>query len=85
MECKTDDDFSRAVAARQQGVSNVVQVTLPAEVYFNLDRFQEAQRLVLGRLGHMACVSGWDIRFDMVRQFALNEKLQFTSVGGFGG
>jgi hypothetical protein len=85
MECKTDDDFQRAMDSRRQGISNVISVAVPAAAYYNLDRLQEIQRTVLGKLGHVACVSGWDIRFDMLRQFVVNEKLEVLPQTAFGG
>jgi len=52
-----------------------VQVTIPAEVAFDLTRFQKVQKDILGRLGCMACCSGWDIRFDLQRRFVVDAKL----------
>lgn len=60
----------------QSNLSNrVVQVSLPAEVAFDLDRFQQVQRDILGKLGCMACCSGWDIRYDIQRRFIVDAKL----------
>lgn len=56
--------------------AQTVHVTLPAEVAFDLDRFQKVQKDILGRLGCAACCSGWDIRFDIQRQFVVNAKLE---------
>jgi hypothetical protein len=53
-----------------------VQVTIPAEVAFDLDSFQKVQRDILGRLGCMACCSGWDIRFDIERRFVVDANLE---------
>jgi hypothetical protein len=58
-----------------------VQVTIPAEVAFDLDRFQTVQKDILGRLGCMACCSGWDIRFDIERRFIVDSKLDVRAVG----
>lgn len=54
---------------------NVVRVALPAEVAYDLDRLQKVQKDILGRLGCMACCSGWDIRWDVFRNFRVDEKL----------
>jgi len=55
--------------------ANVVRVSLPASAYFDLDSFQRVQKDILGRLGCMACCSGWDIRYDLQRRFQVDEKL----------
>jgi hypothetical protein len=60
--------------------TNVVQVTLPASAYFNLDRFQKVQATVLGRLGHSSCTSGFDIRYDFAKRFVVDEKLNINEV-----
>lgn len=53
-----------------------VHVTLPAEIAFDLDRFHEAQKGILGKLGCMACCSGWDIRYDIQRSFVIDANLE---------
>lgn len=62
------------------GASKVVRVSIPAAVYFNLDKFQQVQKDILGRLGCPACTSGHDIRFDHHRRFMVDEKLNITAV-----
>lgn len=64
---------SNTLAAASGG--RAVQVTIPAEVAFDLDRFQRVQRDILGRLGCMACCSGWDIRYDVERRFIVDARL----------
>lgn len=74
--------IERALALRIAGESkNVVRVSLPVKVAFNLDEFQKLQRDVLGRLGHVNCTSGFDIRYDIARQFQLDDNGQLTTVG----
>lgn len=51
---------------------NVVRISVPAKAYFDLGRIQEIQKSVLGELGCLACCSGWDIRFDMQRNFVID-------------
>lgn len=63
------------------GASNVVRVSVPASAYFKLDAIQKIQKDILGRLGCMACCSGWDIRFDLQRQFLVDEKLNVREFG----
>lgn len=57
------------------GVDRVVHVSLPAEVAFDIDRFTEVQKGILGKLGCMACCSGWDIRYDIQRRFVVDTDL----------
>jgi hypothetical protein len=61
-------------ASKAAGNANVVRVSLPAAAYFELDRFQKIQKDILGRLGCLACCSGWDIRWDLQRRFQVDEK-----------
>jgi hypothetical protein len=56
--------------------ARIVRVTIPADVAFDLDRFQSVQKDILGRLGCMACCSGWDIRFDIQRRFVVDANLK---------
>lgn len=61
---------------RSAGIrANVVHVSIPAEVAFDLERFQKVQTDILGKLGCMACCSGWDIRFDIARRFIVDTEL----------
>lgn len=66
---------------RALGASNVVRVSVPASAYFKLDAMQKIQKDILGRLGCLACCSGWDIRFDLQRQFLVDEKLNVREFG----
>lgn len=65
-------DDRMAMFARPQ----TVPVTLPAEVAFDLDRFHEVQKGILGKLGCMACCSGFDIRYDVQRAFVVDANLE---------
>lgn len=58
------------------GTARTVRVTIPADVAFDLERFQTVQKDILGRLGCMACCSGWDIRFDIQRRFVVDANLR---------
>lgn len=62
-----------------------VQVSVPASVAFDIDKFQDIQRSILDKLGCGACCSGWDIRFDLQRQFLVDEKLTIREPLNFGG
>jgi len=52
-----------------------IRVSLPGKIAYDLNAFQKAQATILDRLGCTACCSGWDIRFDIVRDFAVDENL----------
>ena len=57
---------------------NTVRVSLPADVAYNFDKFQRVQKDILGRLG-CPCCSGWDIRWDVFRNFYVDEKLNIQA------
>lgn len=57
-----------------------VRVTVPVKVAFDLGRMQEVTESVLDRLGCPQCHSGWDIRFDMERNFVVDENLNIDSL-----
>lgn len=63
------------------GGNNTVRVALPVSVAYDLDKIQEVQRSILDRLGCMACCSGWDIRFDVQRDFLVDRNLKIREVG----
>jgi len=60
--------------------ARTVRVTLPREVAYNLDQFQTVQKEILGRLGCLACCSGFDIRWEFDQRFLVDSKL---NVRGF--
>ena len=62
--------------------SNVVRVSIPPDVHNDLAKFQRVQKDILGKLGCMACCSGWDIRFNVQRQFLVDAKLAVQEVLG---
>ena len=53
-----------------------IKVSIPPQVAYDLKSFQQAQASILDRLGCSACCSGWDIRYDIIREFAVDEKLK---------
>ena len=63
--------------------SNVVRVSLPAEVAYDLKSFQRVQKDILRRLNCDACCSGWDIRFDILRSFSVDKNLKIRETAGF--
>jgi hypothetical protein len=73
------------LSLKSASATNVVRVSVPADVYFNLDKIQKVQKDIFGRLGHLACYSGFDVRFDLERHFRVDEKLNVQGVPGFEG
>jgi len=56
-----------------------VRVQLPRELAYDLDKFQEVQKDILGKLGCMACCSGYDIRWEFEQRFVVDGKLNVRS------
>ena len=52
-----------------------IKVKIPARVAFNLGQMNKVTAIVLNELGCPACHSGFDLRFDIEKQFVFNEKL----------
>lgn len=55
--------------------TNIVRVSIPADVHNDLTKFLKVQKTILGKLGCLACCSGWDIRFNVQRQFIVDKSL----------
>lgn len=62
--------------------ANVVRVSIPSEIHSDLAKFQRVQKEILGKLGCPACCSGWDIRFNVQKQFLVDGKLAVQEVLG---
>ena len=60
--------------------TNIVRVSLPAKVAYDLKSFQKIQSDILGRLGCEACCSGWDT-YDVAGNSRLNDKLHVRDIG----
>ena len=58
------------------GGGKIVRVSIPASVANDLGKFNKVQKDILGRLGCMACCSGWDIRYDLEQRFLVDTKLK---------
>jgi hypothetical protein len=67
--------------ANTASLGNVVRVTIPAKVAHDLSSMQKVTASVLGKLGCEACHSGFDIRYDVVREFVVDEKLGVRTAG----
>jgi hypothetical protein len=63
-------------ALRPQGA---IRVTLPAAVAYDLPALQKSIGILMGKLGCMACCSGFDITFLQEREFVISEQLEINS------
>lgn len=68
--------MSKLEAAREARVTirvtgQRVAVTAPREHLFDLRKFAQLQELVLGKLGHPACISGFDLRWRQFEEVVL--------------
>lgn len=65
----------------RQAANRVVRVSVPADVGNDLAKFQRVQKDILGKLGCLACCSGWDIRWDIFNDFHVDANLNVKEVG----
>jgi hypothetical protein len=64
-----------------QAVSpEVVTVNVPINVLWDFDALTSIKKDVLGRLGCMACTSGFDIRWKGAREFVVNPALEVSEM-----
>lgn len=69
--------------SRQSSKSSVIRVSMPAASLYDLELFQKIQKNILGSLGCPGCTSGHDIRWDITREFIVDEKAQIHEAGGY--
>ena len=63
------------------GQHGVVHVTVPTQVFYNVDKMHEVTKSVLGRLGCLACHSGFDIRFRQEIEFVAGLDAKVRAIG----
>jgi len=66
---------------RELAYGGAVRVTVPASIARDLDRMAVVTKDVLGRLGCPQCHSGFDIRFDIEREFFVNLDGKVRGIG----
>lgn len=66
----------RAVAARPEEV----QVHVPLDLLWDLENLTRVKKEILGRLGCLACTSGFDIRWKGSREFVVNPALEIREL-----
>ena len=73
-------EYPTTVALNNDAIrSNVVRVSIPAKAMFDLKKMQKITESVLDQLGCANCHSGHDIRFEIERQFIVDEKMKVYS------
>lgn len=73
------NELLQAVSLASQ--ASLVRVSVSREVAHNLDAMQKVTRNVLGKLGCEACHSGFDIRYDVLRDFIADERGEVRAAG----
>ncbi|MGL6289595.1 MAG: hypothetical protein ACRC2H_02795 [Silanimonas sp.] len=63
-------DNGRA-SLRMRVSGNRVSVSAPRDHLYDLKKFGKLQEIVLGKLGHLACISGFDIRWRHFEEIVL--------------
>ncbi len=58
--------------------SQPIRITIPASVAYDLKALQNGLGKILGKLGCMACCSGYDITLQQERNFIINENLEIS-------
>lgn len=53
-----------------------VRIVVPAEVHSSLESMQQVTKEVMTRLGCAPCHSGWDLRFELEREFIVDARLK---------
>lgn len=61
-----------------------VNVHVPIEVMWDSERLAGLKKDILGRLGCLACTSGFDIRWRTRREYVVNPALEVRELSEFG-
>ncbi len=61
-----------------------INVHVPIEVMWDSDRLAGLKKDILGRLGCLACTSGFDIRWRTRREYIVNPALEVREFREFG-
>lgn len=72
------EQISRAISPE------TINVHVPIEVMWDSDRLQGLKKDILGRLGCLACTSGFDIRWRTRRDYVVNPALEIREFTEFG-
>ena len=72
------EQISRAISPE------TINVHVPIEVMWDSDRLQGLKKDILGRLGCLACTSGFDIRWRTRRDYIVNPALEIREITEFG-
>jgi len=58
----------------------LVTVHVPLKVLWDFDSMTKLKKDILGRLGCLACTSGFDIRWKGAREFVVNPALELREM-----
>lgn len=58
----------------------VVNVHVPLQLLWDFDSLTKVKKEILGKLGCLACTSGFDIRWRGARDFVVNPALEITAI-----
>ena len=73
-------DVQRLRAAQPEEVA----VRVPLELLWDSESLATVKKDILGRLGCLACTSGFDIRWKGIREFVVNPALEVREINEFG-
>ena len=73
----SDDQLARATRP------TAVSVHVPIELLWDFDSLTKVKKEILGKLGCLACTSGFDIRWR-ARDFVVNPALEVREMSEFG-
>jgi hypothetical protein len=74
----TADQLARAASPE------VINVHVPLEVLWDSASIDKLKKDILGKLGCLACTSGFDLRWRGARDFVVNPALQVTEMTTIG-
>jgi hypothetical protein len=66
--------MARRPEAAQARAPRLITVTIPHDVGNDIRKIEKIQKELLGRLGHQACYSGFDILFRLEGDFVVDPK-----------
>ena len=74
----TADQLARAASPE------VVNIHVPLEVLWDSESINKLKKEILGKLGCLACTSGFDLRWRGAREFVVNPALQINEITTIG-
>jgi hypothetical protein len=81
------DEMAKRLTAEQRlraAQPEEVAVRVPLELLWDSESLATVKKDILGRLGCLACTSGFDIRWKGIREFVVNPALEVREINEFG-